>query len=89
MPAATKAIIDKFTATNNDASPRTVTVNLVASGGSPGASNRITSALSIPAGASVDLPEMKNHVLETGAFISVVASVATMVVIRASGREVT
>ena len=89
VPAATTTIIDKFTATNTDASARTVTVNLVAPSGSVSPANVITSAFSIAAGASVDLPEIKNHVLETGAFISVVASVATKVVIRASGREVT
>jgi hypothetical protein len=88
-PASTRTIIDKFTATNTDSGSQTITVNLVPSGGSVGASNIVTSALSIAAGASVDLPEMKNHVLEAGDFISAKASVASKVVIRASGRKVT
>ena len=88
-PASTTAIIDKFTATNTEASARTITVHIVPSGGTAGPSNRITSALSIAAGVSIDLPEMKNHILSPGDFISVLASVASMVVIRASGREVT
>lgn len=82
-------IIDKFTATNNDGSARTIDVHLVPDGGAADATNKITSALSIAAGASVDLPELKNHMLKAGDLISVVASVASMVVIRASGREVT
>lgn len=89
VPVSTKTIIDKFTATNTDSSVRTVSVNLVASGDSASGSNLVTSALSIAAGASVDLPEMKNHVLHAGDFISAIASVSNKVVIRASGREVT
>lgn len=82
-------IIDKFTATNTDGNSRTLTVHLVPAGGTPGDSNRITSALTIAAGASVDLPEMKSHTLNPGDFIAARADVAGVVVIRASGREVT
>jgi hypothetical protein len=88
-PANTRTIIDKFTATNTDSSARTLSVHIVASGGTASASNLITSALSIAIGASVDVPEMKNQILNAGDFISVLASVATKVVIRGSGREVT
>lgn len=88
-PASTRTIIDKFTATNTDSGSETVSVHIVPNGGSASASNIITSALSIAAGASVDLPELKNHILATGDFISVVASVPSKMVIRASGREVT
>jgi hypothetical protein len=87
-PSSTKTIIDKFTATNNDASARTVSVYLVPFGETRGADHLITSALSIPAGDSLDLPELKNHVLEPGDMIDVVASVASQVVVRASGREI-
>lgn len=88
-PSSTKAMIDKFTATNTDSGAQTLSVHLVPNGGSAGASNIVTSLLSIAAGASVDVPELKNHILETGGFVSVVASVASKVVIRASGREIT
>lgn len=83
------AIIDKFTATNTDSNARTLSVHLVPSGGSADATNIVTSELSIAAGASVDLPEMKNHVLEPGDFIAAVGEVASKIVVRASGREVT
>ena len=89
VPSSTKTIVDKFTATNTDSGAQTISVHLVPSGGSADATNRITSLLSIAADASVELPEIKNQVLMTGDFISVVASVTGKVVIRASGREVT
>ena len=85
----TRTIIDKFTATNTDASDRTITVYIVPTGQTAGAQYTVTSAYSITAGASVDLTEMKNQILNAGDFISVAASVASKVVIRASGREVT
>lgn len=87
--ANTRTIIDKFTATNTDGSDQTITVYIVESGGSVGAEKTITSAQSITAGVSVDLTEMKNQILNAGDFIAAKASVASKVVIRASGREVT
>jgi hypothetical protein len=87
-PAATRAIIDKFTVTNTDASARTITVNIVPNGQSATGSNTITSALSVAAGASVELAELKNHILSAGDAVSVLASVASKVVIRMSGREI-
>lgn len=88
-PSSTKTIIDKFTATNSDASARTVTIHIVPSGETEGDSNAIMRATSIAAGATQDFTEIKNQILNPGDFISVVASVADKVVIRASGREVT
>ena len=88
VPASTKTIIDKFTFTNTDASARTVSVNIIPSGGAVGASNLILSAVSIAAGAVFDSAEMRNQILSTGDVISVKASAAGVVVIRASGREI-
>ena len=88
-PGSTYTIIDKFTATNTDSSARTVSVNLIPSAGTVGASNLIISAFSIAAGATKDFSELQNQILNTGEAISVVASVASKVVIRASGRETT
>ncbi len=89
VPAGTRTIIDKFTATNTDGSTRTVTVNIIPSGGSVGNQNIVTSAQSLTTGQSVDLPEQHNQILNAGDTISVIASVASKVVIRASGREIT
>lgn len=88
-PADTRTIIDKFTASNTDASARTVTVYLVPVGETAGATNIIVQAQSVDAGVDEELEILKNHILEPGETIEVVASVASKVVIRASGREVT
>jgi hypothetical protein len=87
--ASTHTIIDKFTATNTDASAQTIQVNLIASGGSVGSSNIVIKALSIAAGVTTDITQLQNHILNPGDVISCVASAASKVVIRASGREVT
>lgn len=88
-PALTTAIVDKFTATNTDASARTLSINIVPKGGAVGSSNQITKNVSIAAGATYIATEMQNQILNTGDFISVVASVASVVVCRTSGREIT
>lgn len=87
-PANTKTIIDKFTATNTDSGAVTITIYVVPSGSVAADSNKIISALSVSAGATADITELKNHVLSAGEFISVLAGSASKMVIRASGREV-
>ena len=84
-----KAIIDKFTATNTSASNATLSVNLVASGGSPGVSNLIADARTIAPNETYTFPELVGQVLESGGFISTVASAAASLTIRSSGREIT
>lgn len=88
-PGATRVILDKFTATNTDSSARTITIHIVPNGGSVGGDNMLISAFSIPANEIKDFSELQNHILNAGDYIAVVASVASKVVIRASGREVT
>jgi hypothetical protein len=82
-----KTIIDKFTVSNPTAGALTYAVNLVPSGGSAGASNLILTK-SLAAGETYTFPEVIGHVLESGGFISVIAS-STSLIHRASGREVT
>jgi hypothetical protein len=84
-----KAIIDKFTITNTSAGNLTISVNLVTSGGSPGASNLIMDTRSIAPDETYTCPELVGQALETGGFISTIASAATSLTIRASGREIT
>ncbi len=88
-PSGTRTIIDKFTVTNIDASSRTISIYLVPSGSIAGNSNLIVKDLAVAAGATDDVDEMKNQILNAGDFIEVVASSATTCVIRASGRECT
>ena len=84
-----KAIIDKFTATNTTAGNVTISVNLVTGGGSAGASNLIVDTRSIAPDETYTFPELVGQSLESGGFISTIASAATSLTIRASGREIT
>ena len=84
-----KTIIDKFTATNTSASVVTLSVNIVTSGGSTGASNLIVDSRAIAVNETYTFPELVGQSLEAGGFISTIASAATSLTIRASGREIT
>ena len=84
-----RAIIDKFTATNTSAGNVTISVNLVAGGGTAGASNLIVDTRSIAPDETYTFPELVGQVLEAGSFISTIASAAASLTIRASGREIT
>ena len=84
-----KAIIDKFTVTNTSASNVTLSVNLVASGGSAGDSNLILKAKSIAPSETYTCPELVGQTLEASGFISTLAGAATSLTISASGREIT
>lgn len=86
--AGTRTLIDKFTGYNSSGAGVVLSVKLVPSGGSAGASNLIIQK-TIPAGETYTFPEVVGHVLEPGGFISVLSGSASAVVIRASGREVT
>lgn len=83
-----RTIIDKFTAYNGTAAAATLTVSLVASGGSASADEIIMSR-SIAVGETYTCPEVVGQVLNAGGFISTLAGTASAIVIRASGREVT
>lgn len=84
-----KTIIDKATVTNTSANNVTLSVNLVTSGGSPGASNLIMDARAIAPDEAYTCPELVGQVLEPGSFISTLASAAGALTIRFSGREIT
>lgn len=82
-------IIDKFTATNYSAGAVTISVNIVTSGGSAGNDNPITKTKSLQPAEVYTFPEIVGQILAPSGFISTIASAATSVNIRASGREVT
>lgn len=81
-------IIDKFTATNTSASNAVISVNLVSSGGSAGATNLIVDARAIAPDETYTFPELVGQVLASGGFISTTGT-ATALTIRSSGREIT
>lgn len=84
-----RTIIDKFTITNTNTTNVTISVNLVTSGGTAGLVNRIVDTRSVAPDETYTCPELVGQVLEPGAFISTIASAATSLTIRASGREIT
>lgn len=83
-----RAIIDKFTATNTTAGNVTISVNIVASGGSADATNLIVDTRSIAPDQTYTFPELVGQVLDAGNFISTIASAGASLTIRASGREI-
>lgn len=83
------AIVDKFTATNYSATAASISVNLVTSGGSAGNDNLITKTKTLQPSEVYTFPELIGQVLASGGFISTLASAASSINIRVSGREIT
>lgn len=84
-----RAIIDKATVTNTDTVSRTFSVNLVTSGGSAGNSNLVIDTRTVQPDETYLCPELVGQVLAPGGFISTIASNATSLTLRVSGREIT
>jgi len=84
-----RARIDAMAITNTTAGAITVTIHLIASGGTAGVTNCILSAKSIPAGETYIVPGAIGQWLEVGGFIQALASAATSVTLIASGVEYT
>lgn len=84
-----RCIIDKFTATNTSAGSQSLSVNLVAASGTAGNNNLIVKTRTLAVGETYTFPELVGQVLDPSAFISTLASAATSLTIRASGREIT
>lgn len=85
----TATIIDKFTATNVSGSTATISVNLVTGSDTPGDKNLITKTKSLAASEVYTFPELVGQILPTTAFISTIASAASAINMRVSGREIT
>lgn len=84
-----KAIIDKATVTNTDTVNRTFSVNLVTAGDSAGNANLVIDERTVVPGETYLCQELVGQALESGGFISTIASAATALTLRVSGREVT
>jgi len=83
-----KAIIDKFTVTNTSATNATFSCNLVTVVGTANAANLIIDARTIVPDETYTCPELVGQALDSGGFISTLASAAASLTIRASGREI-
>ena len=86
---ATATIIDKFTATNVSGSTATISVNLVTGSDTPSDRNLITKTKSLTPNEVYTFPELVGQILPTAAFISTIASAASAINMRVSGREIT
>lgn len=84
----TRTLIKKVTVTNITGSEATLTVSLVAKGGTAGSANTVIYQKSIPAGVDMDLYSLQGHVLETGDFIVMTAGTASALVVRGSGVQI-
>jgi hypothetical protein len=84
-----RAIIDKATVTNTDTVARTFSVNIVTSGGAAGNANLVIDTRTVQPDETYLCPELVGHVLAPGGFISTIASNATSLTLRVSGREIT
>jgi hypothetical protein len=82
-------IIDKLTATNYSAATATISVSLVTAGDTADDDNLIVKTKGLLPGETYTFPEIVGHSLANGGFISTIASAATSINIRASGRLVT
>jgi hypothetical protein len=81
-------IIDKFTATNYSGGAATISVNLVAQGGTASNDNLIVKNKSLAASETYIFPELVGQILPSGGFISTIAGTATAINMRVSGREI-
>lgn len=84
-----RAIIDKATVTNTNTAAQTFSVNIVTSGGAAGVSNLVIDTRTVQPDETYLCPELVGHVLAPGGFISTIASNATSLTLRVSGREIT
>lgn len=82
------AMIDKITATNYSAAAVTISVNLVTSGDTAGDQNLIVKTKTLQPRETYTFPELTNHALMPGGFISTIAGASASVNLRVSGREI-
>jgi len=84
-PASTTTRIDALTVTNIDSVSHTITIHLVASGGSASSGNTTTFTQQVLAGQTWVSPNEIGKVLAPGDFISAIASAASQLVMSAGG----
>lgn len=89
VPTNAKAIIDKFTVTNTTANLVDFSVNLIQSGALDSDDTRILTSRTLAENETYTCPELVGHILDGGSAISTLATAATSLTIRCSGRVVT
>ena len=84
-PGSTTTIVKSIVMCNTTATERDLSVSVVPSGGSAGVANRILATYPIPPYTTAFLD--CHIVLETGDFLSAIASAATAITVTVSGLE--
>ena len=87
-PANTTSIVEAITATNKTGAAATVTVYLVASGGSADGTTIIIDNKNVPANSEIALDSVIGHTLITSGTIQALSDTATAVNLRTSVREI-
>lgn len=87
VPASTSAIVKEILVCNPTTSLVTLTVSLVASGGTAGVTNNVVADTPVGAGQTVVIS--LSSVMATGGFISLKASAATSLTVTISGVQIT
>lgn len=84
-----RALITKVAISNNDTVNRTVSVNIVPPSGSASNTNRFVITKTIVPNETYLCPELSGQVIESGGFLSTLASAASALSIRINGQEIT
>ena len=85
-PSGTRTIVDKCTGTNNSGATATRAFNVVTAAASAATANVVVSK-PLAVGETYVFPEVVGQILNPGDFISTLASAASAITIRLSGRE--
>jgi hypothetical protein len=87
VPASTTATIRAITLCNTDSVSRTISLYLVASGGSASAMNQILKDVAMLPGETII--DDSTRAMNTGDFIRALASLSNVVALRVDGAEIT
>ena len=81
-------VIKRAVFSNTDSAAHTITLNVVASGGSSSAANQVVNARALAAGETYVSPELAGVVLSPGDMIRGLADAASKVTVTVSGVEI-
>ncbi len=84
-----RTTIEKITGTNVSASNATISIHLVPSGGAADATNKNVVTKALQPNEDYSFTTLAGHTLNSGDFISTIASAASAIVIRVTGTEQT
>lgn len=88
ITASVLTLLDKITITNITTGNVNFSANICDSGETVGNSNLIIKNKIIAPSETYDCFELVGHVLETGSFLSMIASAASSLVLKIDGREI-